>query len=64
MSPKNTRVPIAFVASGAAIAGVVCVFARKAAHAGSFPSRNKLTSMRKSTNLIQTAECLKISLLF
>ncbi len=56
MFPKNTHVPTAFVASGAATAGVGCAFGRKVARAGNFLFRSKLISMKKSISLIQMVD--------
>jgi hypothetical protein len=56
MSPRNTLVLIAFVVSGAAIAGAGCAFARKVARAGNCLFRSKLISMKKSISLIQMVD--------
>jgi len=49
---KNTPVLTVFVVSGAVTAAAGCVFARKGAHAESFPCRSKLSSMRRIIRLI------------
>jgi hypothetical protein len=49
---KNTHVPTASVVSGAVTVAAGCVFARKGAHAESFPFRSKLSSMKKIIRLI------------
>lgn len=56
MPPRNTPVLTAFVASGVAIAGAGCAFARKVARAGNFLFRSKLISMKKSISLIQMVD--------
>jgi len=58
MPPKNTRVPIVYVVSGAVTVGAGCVFARKDAHAESFPCRSKLSSMKKIIKLMPVSNDL------
>jgi hypothetical protein len=58
MLPKNIHAPTAFVANGAVTAGAGCVFARRVAHAGNFPCKSRLTSMKKSIRMIRANDGL------